>query len=105
MCAVSAIGDYYSDKWKQPGNPLYPYTTLPFYPNSTPKVPNTTVTRFVSIEEFDKLREEVEEMKRILIVAAEYDKRTNQPHCEMEEKVELIKRVADIFGVDLKEIF
>ena len=44
-------------------------------------------------------------MKKLLIRAAEYDKRNNEPNCEMEDKVALLKKVAEMVGVDLKEVF
>lgn len=96
MCVVSMIGDHYSDKWKDKwNNPLNPFMPTPLKP----------FTGFVSKEEFDALKKEVQEMKELLERAVEYDKRTNQPHCEMEEKVALLKKVAEAVGVDLSEIF
>jgi tRNA U34 2-thiouridine synthase MnmA/TrmU len=59
----------------------------------------------VSREEFEALKKEVLEMKALLIKAKEYDERNNEPNCEMEDKVKLLKQVADMVGVDLKEIF
>ena len=44
-------------------------------------------------------------MKALLIRAKEYDERNNEPHCEMEEKVELLKKIAAAVGVDLSEVF
>lgn len=43
-------------------------------------------------------------MKALLIKALEYDKRTNQPACEAEEKVAFVRRVAESVGVDLKDV-
>lgn len=96
MCVVSAMGDYYSDKFKD-------WIQRPTYPSIQPivlKDPNT-----VSKEEFDELKKMVEEMRDILKIASEYDKRTNQPHCEMESKVEVLKKLAELMGVDLNDIF
>lgn len=91
MCVVSMIGDHYNDKWKTvPNN----------WPNMYPPL-NSSVTK----AEFEALRQEVLEMKQLLIKAVEYDKRTNQPHCEMEEKIATLKRIADLVGVDLEEVF
>ncbi|RWO20641.1 hypothetical protein [Mesorhizobium sp.] len=33
------------------------------------------------------------------------DERNNEPHCEIEDKVALLKRVAEAVGVDLAEAF
>ncbi|VDM10415.1 unnamed protein product [Wuchereria bancrofti] len=56
-------------------------------------------------QEFEQLKKEVEDMKKLLIRAKEYDEKTGQPDCEMEEKVALLKKVAELVGVDLSEIF
>lgn len=88
MCAVSFVGDFYSDKWRQPNyGPIY--------------VTGNEVTRF----EFDALKKEVLEMKELLMRAKKYDEETGQPDCEMEDKVALLKKVAELVGVDLKEVF
>lgn len=94
MCVVSMVGDFYGDKFKKeewkgifPINPGY--------------FPPSGVTR----EEFEKLKKEVEEMKDLLKRAKEYDQRTSQPDCEMEDKVAILKKVAQLVGVDLTEIF
>lgn len=88
MCTVSMIGDHYSDKWKKPD-----YTNI-F--NNFPSI---------SRPEFDALKKEVEEMKKLLERALAYDKANNEPHCEMEDKVKLLKQVAKMVGVDLDTVF
>lgn len=86
MCVVSMVGDHYSQKfqWVSP------------IPTGVP-----AITR----EEFDKLKREVQEMKALLKRAKKYDEETGQPNCEMEDKVDILKKVAEMVGVDLKEIF
>ena len=37
--------------------------------------------------------------------AKEIDRVTGQPDCEMDEKVAIIKRFAEVVGVDLSEVF
>jgi hypothetical protein len=98
MCVVSMVGDHYKDKWKDWPSVFNPEPFLP----SKPVFP---FPNLVSKEEFEALKAEVEEMKKLLERAVEYDKRTNQPHCEMEDKVALLKKVAEYVGVDLSEIF
>ena len=88
MCVVSMVGDHFGDKWNQPNYQQW-FSDL------------NKVTR----EEFEALKKEVEEMKALLKKAAEYDKRNNEPNCEMEEKVKMLKKVAELFGVDLSEVF
>lgn len=83
MCVVSMLGDSWSSG----------------FPNSYPTFPS--VTR----DEFEKLRREVEELKRLLIAAKRYDEATGQKDCEMDEKVEMIRKVAEAVGVNVDEVF
>lgn len=85
MCAVSALGDHYSQRFQR-------------YAGAVPAV-------YVLKHEFDALKAELEEMKKILLVAKKYDEDTGQPDCHMDEKVALLKRVAALVGVDLEEVF
>ncbi len=97
MCAVSMI----ADDWNR--------TTLPNYISNIPTNPldqvvitlPSDITRF----EFDELKKEVENLKRLLINAKEIDEVTGQKDCEKEEKVAMIKKIAELVGVDLSEIF
>jgi len=97
MCSVSMVSDHYKDnfiqRWPQPQpfQPMSPMATFTIPP--------------VSREEFDALKREVEDMKKLLLRAKEYDERNNEPHCEMDEKVALLKRVAELVGVNLDEVF
>lgn len=85
------MGDHYTQKFEQTD-----------YKNQLQELMNG---REVSREEFNALKKEIKEMKEILAKAAKYDIDTNQPHCETEDKVALLKKVAELFGVDLSEIF
>lgn len=57
--------------------------------------PMNDVTR----EEFDVLKAKVEEMAAMLKAADEYDKRTGQPDCEMEDKIAFLRKVAEFVGI------
>ena len=94
MCTVSNVGD----GWARRSKKVYPWV----YPPTTPYDPNPSS---VSKEEFDKLKKEVEGLKELLKAAKKFDEETGQPDCEMDEKVELIKKVAELVGVDMKEVF
>jgi hypothetical protein len=92
MCAVSMIGDFYKDKWTSPltgkiGTLPWPYDYVQF-PRS----------------EFEALKREVLEMKELLKRAAEYDKKNNEPHCEMADKVQILRNVARIVGISLDDV-
>ena len=87
MCTVSMIGDHFNDKWKQP-----PYQQI--FTN----IPD------VSRAEFEALKKEVEEMKALLKRAKEYDEKNNEPNCEIEEKMAMLRKFADAVGIDLDDV-
>lgn len=100
MCTVSNIGSGWGGTfpgrypWIQPYVPTAPAPVMPI-PVSIPGV---------SKDEFDRLKREVEELRKLLAVAKEFDKATGQPDCEMDEKIALLKRVAEYVGVDLGDV-
>ena len=54
--------------------------------------------------EFDALKREVEALKNLLPAVQEYDKATGQEDCEHADKVTLVKKLAELVGVDLSEV-
>lgn len=87
---VSAIGDNFKDSFPQKWSQFQqPFTQPPD----------------VSRAELDALREEIKELKKLLKAAKKFDDATGQPHCEMDEKVKLIKALAKMVGVDLGDVF
>lgn len=89
MCVVSMIGDYYTDKWR----------TIPVY------VPTTyTGTYTTSEQELRDLKKEVLEMKELLKRALKYDEEHDQPDCQLEDKLEKLRQVAKLVGVDIDEV-
>ena len=93
MCVVSYVGDMYAkgfkDKW-----------------NKVTGVPNTfTLETPVTREEFEALRQEVTELRKLLQAAKAFDKATGQPDCETDEKVDFIKSLAEFVGVDMRDVF
>lgn len=102
MCVVSAVSDVYRDDfWKrgiQP-NPVIPLT--PGNPLDGIRINGLPPTR----EEFEALKKEIEFMKKLLERAAKYDEENDEPHCEMEDKVDLLKKIAAAMGVDLGDVF
>lgn len=95
MCVVSMVMDHYGDEWnrrfeeqrrrdqeaweryRQQGQPYLPI--LPQVPAIRP--------------------EEIEEFRRLLERAREYDKRNNEPDCELESKRERVRKLAEELGV------
>jgi len=83
MCMMSMVVDFYSEKFHDGGV----VQTAP------------PVTR----EEFEQLKREVLDMKELLKRAKEYDDRTGQPDCEKADKVDLLRQIAKLVGVDLTD--
>lgn len=94
MCVASMIYDHYWDKWSPlrpaptwvPAEPIVVPTAPPLYPVVVP--PAITP-------------EEIAEFRRLMERAREYDKKHNQPDCELEEKRRKIKELADALGVEI----
>lgn len=55
--------------------------------------------------EFDALKKEIEEIKKLLLAAKKYDEATGQKDCEMEDKIALFRKLAEIVGVDIDAVF
>lgn len=91
MCVVSMVGDFAQDRWPRE----FPWTVKPLTGEDFKPLE-------VSRAEFDALKREVEMVKELLEKAKLYDQRTNQPNCEIAEKIELLKRVADLVGVEIE---
>lgn len=58
----------------------------------------------ISRTEFDRLAKEVAEMKKQLAEAVAHDKATNQPDCADGDKMEMVRRIAEIVGVSLNDV-
>lgn len=105
MCVVSMVSDHYLEKWKErewwpdgPSvEPTWPYETKPWVTPMVPWDPNK-----VSREEFDRVVRELEDLKQLLKRAKKYDEDNNEPDCEIDEKVETLKKIAKAFGVEIE---
>lgn len=135
MCVVSYVGDQYRDdfpnRWPQfPIQPIVPWDNTPLSQRPHPFEPTQDALREcavcgydrgyylhdlfetakpsrreVSREEFNALKKEVKELRKLLLAAKEFDEATGQADCEMDEKIEFIRQLADFVGVDLDEVF
>jgi hypothetical protein len=81
------IYDHYHDKWRNP-----PYT-LPNPPIYIPNLPTPNPGALT--------KEEIEEFRKLLERAREYDKQHNHPDCELEEKRRKVKELAKSLGVEI----
>lgn len=107
MCAVSYMGDYWKDQLPKKHPWVQPYTE-PYINPGLPPMGGTGITLNppgVTQEQFDELKKEMQELKKLVLAAIEYDKKTGEPDCHMDEKVALIKRLAELVGVDMSEVF
>ena len=78
MCVVSMVIDSHADLWRYRRD---------WYPKDHP-------TRTPS-------KEELEQLKDLLKKARKYDKRTQQPDCEMDSKKKILKDLAKELGVEI----
>lgn len=105
MCVVSNIGNQYRqifpDRWPN-WTPPEPFMPMP--PNTYPPL-EPIKPADVSVDEFNALKKEIEELKKLLLAAKKFDEATGQPDCEMDEKVGFIKKLAELLDVDMKEVF
>lgn len=81
MCVTSMIYDHYRDKWGHPPY-IYPPTWIVPAPQPSPPTP-----------------EEINEFHKLLNRARQWDKDHGQPDCELEEKRQKLKGLADQLGV------
>lgn len=85
------VGDWTRDHW---------YPTVPRSPiDSAWPDPN-----HISREEFDRLKKELEGIKKLLEMAKKYDVDNNQPDCEIEDKIAWIKKTMQMFGIDTSDL-
>lgn len=100
MCVVSMVGDYWRDRLPQ--QPYYPGIQPHIAPPGSlgAMVGNLQVTR----AEFDALKKDVEELKKLLAAAKQFDEATGEPDCEHADKIALIKKLAKLVGVDMSDV-
>lgn len=90
MCVVSMVYDHQFEKWHDrtpPGEFILPNHGLS--PIANPLIINPIT------------QEEVDEFRRLLERARAYDRKHNQPDCEMEEKKRLIRELAKLHGLNV----
>lgn len=96
MCLVSNMGDAgrkIFDPWVQPT------------PEPPPYAPPYQIKPGVTREEHEQLRRDMEALRELLKAAQKVDKAQGLADCEMEEKIEFIKAVAELLGVSLEDVW
>jgi hypothetical protein len=104
MCVVSMIMDHYRDRWE----PRIPRTDDPFYypPAPVPLRPQQQwdpkdLQQFMAPKPPAITPEEIAEFRKLLDRAREYDKRNNEPECELAEKRDAVLAIAKALGVEI----
>ena len=86
MCVSSMVMDHYREKWtpyvQQPSPQIVPW---PFPVQTQPAITDA----------------EIAEFRKLLERAREYDKRNNEPDCEIDEKRQAIIAIAKQLGVEI----
>lgn len=89
MCVVSMVMDHYDETWRRRIN-----RTLPWRDQTNPITVIYPQPPLVS-------QEEVDEFRRLLERAREYDRRHAEPDCELDEKRRALKTLAREVGVEI----
>lgn len=90
MCAVSNIGDQYAGQWPGAAGGAALFGLFPQGPTK---------------QEFEDLKREVLQMKELLKKAKAQDEAEGNKDCEMEEKLKILRAVAEAVGVSLDDVF
>lgn len=84
MCVVSMVMDQAIKQWPEP-------ITTPNLTWAPPAYDGPTRAQF-------------EELLKLLRAAKRFDEVTGQPDCELESKKDLIRKMAERLGVDVKDL-
>lgn len=79
MCVYSMITDHYHDKWREIEKTWPPFRPEPAIPQS-----------------------EIDEFRKLLERAREYDRKNNEPDCGLEDKKKKVRELADRLGVKVE---
>lgn len=87
------VADFYHDKWKDYlPNPQIPFTQ-----------PTPNINHYIYPQPIrTPTKEEIDEFYKLLERAKEYDKKHNEPDCELEEKKELLRALALKLGIEIQ---
>lgn len=93
MCVYSMMADDKFDQWKRR---YWPDKTWPDSPYTAPPPPVPHVPFPTQLE--------LDEFRRLLEKAREYDKKNKQCPCEEEQKKEFLRQAAKALGIDISFI-
>lgn len=89
MCAASVILDYFYDKWR---NPPYQFREANVF-----EWPDDYYKQDIMVPP----QEEIEEFQKLYSSLKDYDEKSGQPDCELEEKKNKIKKLASELGIQI----
>ena len=99
MCVMSMVVDHYREKWTPVVIPMIPF------PGGAGGIGGLPVTLFTTPPQVPPITAaEIEEFRKLLERAREYDRKNNEPDCEMAEKINALKLIAEKLGVDISFI-
>lgn len=106
MCTVSMIAQDWHNRHPNyyPMGPRPDWSQDPFNRQPMPDLSKLFVQP-VTREEFEALKKELAAVKELLLAAKKYDEATGQKDCEDPEKVAIFKRLAEITGVSMADVF
>jgi P2-related tail formation protein len=84
MCVMSLVVDHYYDKWQQ-----------------QPTVPPLTYPSVITINQPQIPQADIDEFYKLLEKAREYDRKHNQPDCELQSKKDRLTALAKELGVEI----
>lgn len=99
MCVYSMVVDHYRDKWIPMPSPTYPGST-PWDPWVNPPIASPA---YPPIPPAD-INQQIEEFKTLLERAKAYDKKNNEPDCDLESKKVALRELAKIWKIDISFI-
>ena len=89
MCTVSMVMEHYGDNWRRR-----------YWPDVAPQT-QPLVWPPIKVPQMLPTQQELDEFRRLLDRAREYDKRNAEPDCELAEKRQLLLDMAKKLGVDI----
>lgn len=103
MCVYSNIGDHYRDRDHWPWRPE-PYPFIPHPPTTPPdfdKIWKEWEQKQAKAGEIDDLKKRIEALEELIRRGKEYDEAHGHPACELDEKKELLRKLAKELGVEI----
>jgi len=108
MCVVSNVADSWTRDFSRRWPTIPDITPIPI-DESSPDWNRlleaaTSLRTYVTKQQFEDLKKEVQELKELLKQAQKFDEATKQPNCDSPDKLLLFKQLAKLLGVDVSDM-